>query len=152
MIYIYTDGSFIRINPNEKQGYGYGGWAYCHINGDEIVHKQSGGESGNTFANGKMELVAVYQALQYANNLSAIIYCDSEYIVKGFNDWRESWERTNFKKGKIKFNNIWQQAFTLYDPTLHVIKWVRSHQGTFGNEMADQLANQAARNQMELAP
>lgn len=144
---IYTDGSFIRVGAS-RPGFGYGGWAFCHVEERQVVYPKSGGESGDDFANGKMELVAVYEALKYVDEKPATIYCDSEYVVKGFTEWRHSWLKSDFKKGKIKFNDIWRLALKIYQPSLHDIKWLKSHQGEFGNEEADRLAGLAAREKM----
>ncbi|MDI9348145.1 MAG: hypothetical protein QM538_06535 [Methylacidiphilales bacterium] len=144
MIEIYTDGSFLRINQNEKNGFGHGGWAFCVMEGVQVLYSKTGGESGNDFANGKMELVAVFQAILYSQNQSCKIHSDSSYIVNGFNDWKDGWLRSDFKKGKIKFAKIWREAFDLWNADTQKIAWVKSHIGVVGNEKADGLALKAA--------
>lgn len=140
-VVIYTDGA---CDPNP----GVGGWGFVvYLDGREI-HRASGGERSST--NNIMEMTAVLQALLWVQgNLpkgqpGAIIYSDSQYVVKGTTIWCAGWERKGWRKagGPILNLELWKWIHALF-PTLPVrLEWVRGHAGTDGNELADRLAVQ----------
>ena len=85
MIVIYTDGS---ANANSKsQGYRLGGIGVVFmIDGEVKLTISKGYKNTKT---GRMELTAALTALQTLDKSSkAVIYCDSEYVVKSFTENR----------------------------------------------------------------
>ena len=141
-VIIYTDGA-CKGNP------GRGGWgAVLSYNGTE--RELSGGEINTT--NNRMEMTAVIRALQQLKkpNCSIDIYTDSQYVIRGINEWLPAWRKKNFRKkdGKPVLNvDLWQQLEEA--AAQHKIQWhwVRGHNGNPGNERADTLAQQAAETQ-----
>ena len=143
---IWTDGSCIG-NP------GKGGWAYVITgrNGSPIAQRSS---SSKQTTNGRMELVAIAEALEDANGqYGAIeIRSDSKYIVDAFNKgWLSGWQRNGWRtaaKQAVKHQDLWQrilQAIASHGAEVKVA-WVKAHAGHEGNELADRMANAAARN------
>ena len=84
--------------------------------------------------------------LAFANRRPCAIYCDSQYVVNGFNQWGDGWLASNFKNGKIKFSDLWREALQLRQAQQE-IRWVKAHAGTLGNEHADRLADHASQQQ-----
>tara|TARA_Y100000994_G_scaffold133033_1_gene109071 strand:+ start:2205 stop:2648 length:444 start_codon:yes stop_codon:yes gene_type:complete len=137
LIYIYTDGA-CRGNP------GPGGWGA--LLQYEEYKKEINGFSLLT-TNNIMELTAVIESLKLIKFPSEIVITtDSTYVKNGINDWIHSWKSKGWKtanKKPVKNKELWQKLDNL--SSLHTIewKWVRGHTGHFGNERADQLANDA---------
>jgi ribonuclease HI len=74
---------------------------------------------------------------------------DSQYLVKGINEWRHGWKRAGWKRktGAIANVELWKAvdvAISRHDFSAH---WVRGHQGHPENEFADWLATRAAAEQ-----
>jgi ribonuclease HI len=122
---IFTDGSCLK-NPN-----GPGGWAFTLIeNGRQWT--LSGGESSTT--NNRMELMAVIEALDFAQGNEYIIHTDSELTMKC---------ATGVYKRKAN-KDLWDE----YDRALGSKKinwvWVKAHNGNPLNEYVDRLARKEA--------
>jgi ribonuclease HI len=134
---MYTDGA-CRGNP------GPGGWGV-------ILSYQDSEKTLNGFAaettNNRMELTAAIEGLRVLKRACEIdLKTDSKYVMQGINDWLVNWKSNGWKtaaKKPVKNADLWQ----LLDEQAkkHRIKWhwVKGHSGVRGNEIADQLANQA---------
>lgn len=97
--------------------------------------------------NNRMELAAVIEALRSLKRRCAVeLYTDSKYVLQGINDWIVNWKKNGWKtaaKKPVKNVDLWQQLdeqSNRHDISWH---WVKGHSGNPGNEMADQLANDA---------
>lgn len=132
-ISLFSDGSALG-NP------GPGGY------GTIIRYRQSekiltGGEAHTT--NNRMELLAVIEGLRALKEPCRVeVYSDSSYVVKGINEWLDTWVKRDFKK--VKNPDLWKayiKASALHH--VHAI-WVRGHVGHEENERCDQLARQMA--------
>ena len=135
-IQIYTDGAS-RGNP------GPGGYGVVLIWG-EIKKELSKGYRLTT--NNRMELMGVIAALEAMkkNNLSIIIYSDSSYVVKAFEEgWLNKWIKTDFKGGK-KNKDLWLHFHKLSQNHQIKFKWVKGHADNFYNTRCDELATEAA--------
>lgn len=122
---IFTDGSCLK-NPK-----GPGGWAFTLIeNGEQWT--LSGGESSTT--NNRMELMAVIEALDFAQGNEYIIHTDSELTMKC---------ATGVYKRKAN-KDLWDE----YDRALGSKKinwvWIKAHNGNRLNEYVDRLARKEA--------
>lgn len=141
MIEVWTDGS-CRENP------GAGGWAFVVVIDGEIVHEGKGGSEDTT--NNKMEMGAVIRTMEYLRREhpgeEATIYCDSEYVVKGINEWMARWKQRGWRKsgGAIKNLDFWKRIDELVI-ALYTFTWLRGHTGDEMNELADHLAAQGAK-------
>jgi ribonuclease HI len=135
---IYTDGACLG-NP------GRGGWGAILLY-KEHQKKISGKERDST--NNRMELRAVIEALKVLKkSATAIIYTDSTYVKDGITKWIFSWKKNGWRtanKKPIKNLDLWQELDL--EVAKHQIDWVwvRGHDGNYFNEIADQLAREAA--------
>ncbi len=138
---VYTDGACIG-NP------GSGGWAWVI---SETVH-DCGSESVTT--NQRMELFAVLMAV---NALSGplVVVSDSAYVVNCFKDgWWVKWRANNWRNSKgepVANRDLWEPLLirTIDERQNEIsFRWVKGHAGNTFNELADSLANKAARDIM----
>lgn len=133
---VYTDGA-CRGNP------GPGGWAWVVPDGPWAC----GFDAETT--NQRMELQAVLEALSALGGPVEVV-SDSTYVVNCFRDgWYRSWLRKGWRNsaGKPVANrDLWEPLIGLYLDRSDEIKlrWVKGHGGDQWNEMADELAVEAA--------
>src|SRR3546814_4191472 len=78
---------------------------------------------------------ALLEALLYyiANHMehdTALIKCDSEYVVKGYNDWIEGWQAKGWRKskGQLAHVELWKRIADAKATVRHNVKveWVRA--------------------------
>lgn len=131
-IELYTDGA-CSGNP------GPGGWAYL-MRWKGIEKKENGCAKHTT--NNKMELMGVIEGLKTIKRPVNIIelYSDSQYVVKGINEWLEGWKNRNFKN--VKNPELWHELSNLIDSKCDkfIANWVRGHNGHKENEIVDGMA------------
>ena len=136
-IIIYTDGA-CQGNP------GPGGWAWMMQWKDN--YKENAGCEKHT-TNNRMELTAVIEALKaIKRQVDEIeLYSDSQYVVKGINEWLKSWKQRNF--ANVKNSDLWKELDFLIDDKSKkfTANWVRAHNGHPENEKADKMAVSAIR-------
>jgi len=137
LIYIYTDGA-CRGNP------GPGGWGA--ILECDSYKKEINGSSQLT-TNNIMELTAVIKSLELVKKTSNIVITtDSTYVKNGITEWIHNWKAKGWRtanKKPVKNKDLWILLDQLSQKHTIEWKWVRGHTGHFGNERADELANQA---------
>lgn len=135
-IIIYTDGA-CSGNP------GAGGWGAVLIYQglkEEIIKEVCGGEEQTT--NNRMEMSAVIFALKELKKTCEVdLYTDSQYVMKGITEWMNAWLRSNWKNGKVKNIDLWQELLVLCGRHKINWHWVRGHSGDLYNEKADELAH-----------
>lgn len=134
---VFCDGA-CRGNP------GPGGWgALLRSGGHE--KRLFGAEPLTT--NNRMELTGAIQALAALNRPCQVtLWTDSEYVKKGMTEWLAGWKAKGWKnaaKQPVKNVDLWQRLEA--EAARHRVdwRWVKGHAGHEGNEIADQLANQA---------
>lgn len=136
---VYTDGAC------SLQRGGKGGWAWCYELGGN-VHSNSGALEPTT--NNQMELMAVIQAfIEIDPELPLDVYSDSQYVVKGLNDWIYGWKKKGWKTATgdpVKNKELWDWLWDVSRNRDFELKWVKGHYGHPMNELADQLAVKAA--------
>jgi ribonuclease HI len=135
---IYADGA-CRGNP------GPGGWGALLLY-DGREKELSGAEPLTT--NNRMELTAVIRALEALKKrgTSARIYTDSQYVIKGIEEWLGSWKARGWRtadKKPVKNQDLWERLDELSCQHHLEWHWVRGHSGIEGNERVDRLANRA---------
>lgn len=136
---IYTDGS---CWPNN--GKGSGGWAYAHKNSDWTYSVHFGYLPSPT-TNNVAELMGVIKAIE--SYPDAEVQSDSQYVVKGFNEWMKGWIRKGWKKkGGLKNVELWKHLAELKAFFAGKLVWVKGHNGNFLNDLADAGANYARKN------
>lgn len=134
---IYTDGA-CKGNP------GIGGWGVLMRYGR---HEKTlyGAEAHTT--NNRMELTAVIEALKAIKRPCPLrITTDSNYVKTGITAWIHQWKKNGWKtaqKKPVQNTDLWQELDRLSALFSIEWQWIKGHSGHPGNEMADQLANQA---------
>ncbi len=131
---LFTDGA-CSGNP------GPGGWGVILR---MVPHEKElfGGEAATT--NNRMELMAVIEGLRDLKRpVQAEIYTDSQYVMKGMNEWIRGWKARGWKtasKEPVKNVDLWQALDA--ECARHDLKWhwVKGHAGHVENERADALA------------
>lgn len=92
MITAHADGSCLG-NPCP------GGWAVVILDTDGTARTLTGSEPNTT--NNRMELTAALMAPRaLPADVPAVLFCDSEYVVKGLNMWLASWQRRGWKTAR----------------------------------------------------
>jgi len=129
---LWTDGS---ADPNP----GKGGFAVIE-DGKPVC---LGAEEKST--NIRMEGQALIEAIKYAGEEGCEIHTDSEFWVNVLTKWAPGWKARGWKKSKGEIKNLpmVQELYKLYSEGNVELVWVRGHQGTEMNELADQWANKA---------
>ena len=134
---IYSDGA-CRGNP------GLGGWGalLTHEGHEKRIY---GCEKDTT--NNRMELMGSIAALRVLKEPSEVVlWTDSQYVKRGMTEWLTGWKAKSWRTASnqpVKNQDLWQ---ALDEQAIrHQIdwRWVKGHAGHYGNEVADQLANQA---------
>lgn len=99
--------------------------------------------------NNQMELKAGIRAMIFLEGQGeGPIRCDSEYVVKGVNEWRKGWETRGWKTaaGKpVANSDLWKWLFNLVDrhPGAR-FEWVKGHANDVMNNLVDELVRGAA--------
>jgi len=147
----YTDGSAIE-NPGPCGG------AYCAYENGVLIEEKSIPIGNGT--NNIGELVAIREAIK--NILEkrpekAVIYSDSQYVIKGITEWSSNWEKNGWMTSggsPVKNKELFEEILGLYreckSATILELRWVKGHNDNEGNERADQLALKAAQQASQL--
>jgi len=132
---IFTDGA-CKGNP------GPGGWGAILRMGP-YEKELWGGERDTT--NNRMELTAAIRGLEAMKRpITARVYTDSQYVLKGISEWIHGWKRNGWKtadKKPVKNADLWQTLDQLARQHKLEWIWVKGHSGHPENERADALAN-----------
>ena len=136
---VYTDGACLG-NP------GPGGWAWVVPEGNF----RSGHDPWTT--NQRMELTAVIKALEATEGPLEVV-SDSTYVVNCFRDrWYEGWLRRGWRNAAgrpVANRDLWEPLVASALERKVSFRWVRGHATDRFNQLADLLANQAARDQAD---
>lgn len=142
---LYTDGS--GLASGGPAGVGYTGL----VNGELA----EGSCSLPSATNQQAEILAAAFALDAVPPChSILLYSDSQYVVHGW-DWLPGWIERGWrtKSGVVANQRHWkrlQQAVARHGEI--EFRWVRGHDGTEGNERADELARAARLAAPDAAP
>lgn len=134
---IYTDGA---CHVKRRVG----GYAFLVIKPDNMCDIESARVEDTT--NNRMELQPVIQALAHIQALPrypTTIFSDSEYVVKGVNEYMEGWKEKGWHK--VKNPELWQLLDTQLQENSNVeLAWVRGHDKNPLNNFVDMLAVSAS--------
>jgi ribonuclease HI len=140
-VMLFTDGA-CSGNP------GPGGWAFVlrhPASGKEI--ERAGADRATT--NNRMELTAVIEGLRELSKPSSVdLMSDSQYVLKGLEQWLEAWKRRGWRtasKKPVKNEDLWRILDELASPHEINFHWIRGHTGHPENERCDELAVEAYR-------
>lgn len=142
MIQLYTDGSFVKEDANQKRAHG-GCFIYWRDKNNEPQMKQYHFTCKNsTYASSRNvsgELLAVVQGLKRVVEL-----CDPDEILltydyEGVGKWANGQWKTN--KGLTIGYAKMMRDFVIAHPNYPIKwRWVHGHDGDVGNEYADKCA------------
>ncbi len=141
-VQLITDGACLD-NP------GKGGWA-CILRYGE--HKRELFGCAPETTNNRMELTAAIEGLKRLKERCSIeIITDSNYLKDGITTWIHGWKRNGWKTaGKKPVVN--QDLWVILDELVagHQIEWTwtKGHAAHEDNNRCDELASQAAKEQM----
>lgn len=145
-VQLITDGSCIG-NP------GKGGWA-CILRFGEHKREVYGCEPHTT--NNRMELTAVIEGLRRLKETCSVeIITDSEYVKNGITKWIHGWKRrgwTTAEKKPVLNQDLWIRLDELVSTHQTQWKWTKGHATHDDNNRCDELANRAAREQIQSDP
>ncbi len=136
----YTDGSC-------KAGDGApGGWGFVvrPPKGEAIEGR---GSATGTLAK-VMELRAVAEAIAVLpREASATVFSDNQALVENLTKQLRTWQENGFAKvDPLLVDDLRRIATLVHENALTMrYQWIRSHNGNAGNERADELARQGAR-------
>ena len=99
-----------------------------------------------------MELTAVLEALNGIDG-SVLVVSDSSYVVNCFRDrWYEGWLKRGWRtsgRKPVANRDLWEPLIELFIARSREIswRWVKGHSGDQWNDVVDELASGAARDQ-----
>lgn len=139
---MFTDGA-CKGNP------GPGGWGVL-LRYKEQEKRLHGGEAVTT--NNRMELMAAIKGLMALKRPCVVqLTTDSQYVRQGITEWIHNWKAKgwmNAARKPVKNADLWQQLDRQVQEHEVHWHWVKGHSGHEENEIADQLANLGAAEQM----
>ena len=100
--------------------------------------------------NNRMALIGATQSLKElgkaATRLRVLVVSDSQYLVKGMNEWTRSWKAREWtrKGGPIENLPLWRELDRVRSDHEVQWEWVRGHAANPKNEYADALSVRAA--------
>lgn len=132
---LWTDGS---ASPNP----GLGGFSVIEDKKPVAMGRE------DLTTNIRMEGSAILEALKVLAGEEAEIWTDSEFWINVLTKWAPGWEKNGWKKksGPIKNLGLVKKVFKAYREANAKLVWVRGHNGTAENELADEWANKAREN------
>jgi ribonuclease HI len=150
-VLVHADESCL-INDQTKPSPG-GNGALIEAPAGDSVARWDFYESSPQTTNNRMALAGAIAVLEWIrrqwSHADVRYVSDSEYLVKGMNEWLPGWKARGWKRkgGAIENLELWQkldQARTAHDVRW---QWVRGHADHAKNEYADHLAVTAAERQ-----
>lgn len=154
-ITVHADGA-CSGNP------GPGGWAYEILVPAGLVgegaERITGADGLPATTNNAMELAATRGALSAlvkmqpqlasAGPVEIVFLLDSQYVVKGINEWLANWKAKNWRTASrkpVENQPLWAEIDQLVEELAAVglrprFEWVRGHDGHEGNERVDAMA------------
>ena len=140
----YSDGS--RLGESGTDG-GPGGWGYHAIFGDQIVEKYCGYFKTT---NNRMEILAIISFLEeFQEPTKVTIRTDSQYTIDSVTKWIYGWIKNNWVTSQgqpVKNKDLFERLFKLVKFHTVTFEKVKAHSNIPGNERADTLAKEAAKN------
>lgn len=144
-IEIWTDGSVNIKNENKCS------WAFVVVMDGEKFHEASDLLYEEHRTGNIAEMSGIINGLSWLEdmvtksgidplNLCVDVYSDSQYCVKGINEWIHKWKIRNYQGTKNA--EYWKKFYPLrYDhPYSQLeINWIKGHSGVEWNERADYL-------------
>ena len=139
---LITDGA-CKGNP------GRGGWAAI-LRYNEHKRELYGCQAHTT--NNRMELTAAIEGLKALKEpCEVVVVTDSEYLKNGITTWIHNWKRRGWmtaEKKPVVNQDLWQELDAVVSHHKVSWEWTRGHAAHEDNNRADELASEAASNQL----
>ena len=151
ILYIHADESCLG-NQNKGRASPGGAAGILEIWRDGAWERRDYWISEADTTNNIMALRSAIEVLRRLRRPCRVVFTsDSQYLVRGINEWRHGWRRAGWKRktGTIANVELWQRLDELLGRHDFVAKWVRGHEGHPENEYADFLATRAAADQTD---
>ncbi len=138
---LYIDGSY-RAKSDR------GAYAVLAVTDEAKATIDYGVENNTT--NNIMEMTAMIKALEAIDNQSldhhydVEIFCDSEYVLKGIQEWYPAWVARGYKTaaGKdVKNRELWDALVPLTKKVKVKLTWVKGHAETTLHNEVDKIVN-----------
>ncbi len=136
----YTDGACKAADGAP------GGWGFV-IKRPGLPPLEAYGKAAGTLAK-VMEYRAVAEALAaLPADASAVVFCDNQSLVENLSKQLANWARSDFANVDPQISESARQIEADIRGKRLVVRfqWLRAHNGNAGNERADELAAQGAR-------
>lgn len=141
----YVDGSCINNGKSNARA----GWGALIESARGAILEIAGPLEGERQTNQRAELTATIMALKAVSNPAQFsLYSDSQYVVKGINEWMEGWKARGWEtasKKPLDNLDLWLEVEALLAFHQVTVSWVKAHSGQPGNDKADALAENAAK-------
>lgn len=148
MIRVYTDGTY--YHKRDKCG----AWGAVVFNGS--ASKIIGGYEKDT-TNNRMEMMGPIHSMMGLSYFpdQILIRSDSQYVVESFNSYLAKWAKNGWRTiegNPIKNCDLWQEAYRLKLMLKDKVrmKWIRGHQGSLPNRIADRICTYCYENQCQI--
>jgi len=151
-IQIYSDGG-ARSHVTKKLPIKYGSFtSVIYSDNKESMPKPIIVSDGfDNVTNNQMEILGFIIPMMYFNkkenleDVNIIFYSDSQYLIKGLEEWLPNWKNKNWKTASnkpVKNLREWQLIDYIYNELKEkcnsfTLQWVRGHNGNPGNEKCD---------------
>lgn len=148
VVLVHADESCLG-NQNATPSRG-GASAFVEMHSDAGIDRKDFYLSSPDTTNNRMALIGASKLMALITGqigTRVITYCsDSQYLVKGMNEWIHSWKARSWNRrgGPIENLEMWQTLDRAAAQHRVTFKWVRGHAGNPKNEYADHLAVRAA--------
>jgi ribonuclease HI len=147
---VYADESCIGNGRDGDNPGGAGGLIEWESPQSQVVRRFDYWVSEPAATNNRMALRSVIEAFRglsrKGRRLKVRFTTDSEYIIKGMNEWLPGWIARGWRRktGALENLDLWKEAAEA--SAAHVVQWewVRGHAGQPQNEYAHHLAMRAA--------
>lgn len=140
----YVDGACINNGKINARG----GWGALIRSPKGATLEIAGPLEGERQTNQRAELTAAIMALKATPQPAQYnLYSDSQYVVKGINEWMKGWKARGWKKASkepVDNLDLWLEVEALLVFHQVTVSWVKGHSGHPGNDKADALAEKAA--------
>lgn len=131
-----------------------GGGALIEVRVCGVIERRDVFLSAPATTNNRMALAGATAVLEVlggkGRRFQVVMVSDSQYLVKGMNEWVRGWEARGWRRreGEIENLELWQALVTAAGKHDARWLWVRGHKGHPKNEYANDLAIKAAREQL----
>lgn len=149
LTYVYADESCLGVQFTDRDSPGGAAGLIEHWRSGQWLRRDYWISEPAT-TNNRMALRSAIEALSHLRGSCRVIFTsDSQYLVRGMNDWIQRWAARGWKRkdGSIENEALWRdlaRAAARHDVEW---RWVRGHAGHPQNEYANHLATRAARKQ-----